>query len=235
MVKGFSKRKVQTDLTLGEMLKCGRETKNMTIEEAEAGSKVKAKFLISLERDDWGDLPSSVHVRGFVMAYSKFLGIDLVDVLKLFDREKKLYKKELVHNLSYKKSIKDLPIIITPKLLGYFAVVVLVVAFFGYISYQVRGFAGTPDLKITEPGNNEILDADSIEIRGIADNDAVLKINQEIVPITNDGHFASDLKLHRGVNVIKVEAINKAKKQTSQVLTIEYKPKTALIDLQTNQ
>ncbi|MFA6963121.1 MAG: helix-turn-helix domain-containing protein [Patescibacteria group bacterium] len=235
MVKGFSKRKVATDLTLGEMLKCGRESKNISIEEAETGSKVKAKYLVSLEKDDWGDLPSSVHVRGFVMAYSKFIGLNVSEALGLFDREKKLYKKESVHNLSYKRTIKDVPILITPKLLGYVAAVVLIAAFFGYISYQVRGFAGTPDLKITSPGNNQIFEDDSIEIAGVADIDAVLRINQEVIPITNDGHFISDVKLHKGVNVIKVEAVNKAKKQTSEVLTIEYKPKTALINLNTNQ
>ena len=235
MVKGFSKRKVATDLTLGEMLKSGREAKSLSIEEAETGSKVKAKFLTALENDDWSGLPSSVHIRGFVLAYSKYLGLNPSEALQLFDRETKLYKKEALHTLSYKRTIKDLPLIITPKLLGYVAVVILVIAFFGYISYQVRGFAGTPDLKIMAPGNNQVLDSDTIAIRGITDIDAVLKINSTTVPIADDGHFVSDLKLHNGVNIIKVEAINKADKETSQVLTIEYKPKTALIDLSANQ
>ena len=227
MVKGFSKRKIETEVTLGEFLKKARESRNLPLEEAEIGSKVKAKYLVALEKDDWRDLPSSVYVRGFILAYSKFLELNRIETLRLFDREAKLYKKDHQNSLSYKKSVKDLRIILTPKLLGYVSAFALVIFLFGYIIYEVQGFAGTPSLKVNTPNNNEITDHDSIEVTGIADIDAVLKINQETIPITNDGRFSSDMKLHQGVNVISVEAVSKANKETSQVLTIEYKPKTA--------
>ena len=106
---------------------------------------------------------------------------------------------------------------------------------FAYIAYQIVGFAGSPALRLISPANNSIIETDSVNIRGLTDNGDYLTINNEAVPVTTDGHFLTNLKLQRGINVIRVEASNRAKKSTSEVVTIEYKPKTVLIDSGLNQ
>jgi len=55
------------------------------------------------------------------------------------------------------------------------------------------------------------------------------------VPVSEDGKFSLKLKLHSGVNVVKVKAVNNVKKESSEVYTIEYKPKTAALDNSINQ
>jgi hypothetical protein len=77
------------------------------------------------------------------------------------------------------------------------------------------------------PLDNSIIESDLVDVQGITDNDTILTVNGEKVAVTNDGKFALNLKLHRGVNVIRVQAVNKANKETAKVLTVEYKPKTA--------
>jgi hypothetical protein len=62
---------------------------------------------------------------------------------------------------------------------------------FGYIVYQLVNFAGSPNLKITMPNNNIIIESDATDISGITDNDSVLMINNETVPVTKDGHFST--------------------------------------------
>jgi cytoskeletal protein RodZ len=197
------------------------------LSDAEIGSKVRAKFLAGLEENDWKDLPSPVYIRGFVLAYAKYLGLDKEEITRTFEAELSLKRTQNPGGFSYKNSIKETKVIITPKLLGYSLLSIFILTMFGYIFYQVLNFAGSPDLHVSAPGNNAVLETDLADIDGVTDNDTTLTINNETVAVTNDGHFYASIKLHRGVNVIKVKASNKAKKESTKVLTIEYKPKTA--------
>lgn len=236
MLKGFYKRKITTQKTLGDCLKEARLKKDVTLLEAEIATKVRSDFLEDLEKNDWSKLPSVVYIRGFVLAYAKYLDIQRDEISGLFVAEANLKKTKGESNaLSYQKRIKDQKVIITPKFIGYVALGIFITTMFGYIIFQVLNFAGSPDLKVVTPDNNAVIESDSTDLKGITDSDIVLTVNNEPIPVTNDGHFATSLKLHRGVNVIKVKAVNKVKKETSEVLTIEYKPKTALAPIERNQ
>jgi len=230
MIKGFSKKKIENKKTLGEIFKEKRKTLNLSIEEAEIESKVKAKYLSSLESDNWDDLPYEAYIRGFVLAYGKVLKIKKEEILELFAEQVKIQNKRKSYDLSYQKSIKEKRILITPKVIGYFSLSVFLVSMFGYILFQLLSFAGSPNLKVTSPSDNEVLEVDYVKIKGVVDNDTFLFVNGESIAVTRDGYFSTDLKLHRGLNVVKVKAVNKANKETIQVLTLEHKPKTALND-----
>ena len=234
MVNGFKKRRINHEKSLGEFLKDAREQKEMTIEAAETASKVKAKYLDYLETGNWQALPSLAYVRGFVLAYAKCLGIDKKETEEIFWREYSFIDSQGKENLSYKKALGEKKVLITPKLTVYATFGLFLFAMFAYIAYQVAGFAGSPVLQLMSPTNNSIVESDSVNIRGLTDNGDYLTINNEKVPVTTDGSFSTNVRLSRGVNVIKVVASNKAKKDTSQVLTIEYKPKTALTELPAN-
>ena len=125
--------------------------------------------------------------------------------------------------------------LITPKLLGYAGLTVSIVLVVGYIIFQLVGFAGNPDLIITSPDNNITTDNDAIELSGVTDVDTFVSVNEENIPVSGDGRFSTKLKLHQGVNVVKIQAVNKAKKESSQIYTVEYKPKTAAIENNINQ
>lgn len=234
MVRGFSKRKLKLSQNLAEKLKSARENRNLSVLDVEAGTKIKARYLEAIESGDWTKLPSAVYTRGFVLAYAKYLDLDKRETLDLFETELTYQKSQGRTNLSYEKSLKDVKVLITPKLLGYSLLSFFVLSMFGYIVYQVSIFAGSPNLKIVSPNNNTVVENDSIDIRGVTDTDIFLTINDENVPVASDGHFATNLKLHRGINIIKVEASGKPSKETSEVLTVEYKPKTAMTDLPLN-
>lgn len=228
MISGFSKKKLKGAKTLGELFKATRKKKEISLEDAEIGTKVKLKYLKALEESDWNTLPLEVYVRGFVLSYSKYLGITKSEALSLFETESILYRKKQTSEISYNKSFRDIRFLITPRILAYGVFSVFVIGLIGYMIYQITSFAGLPQLKILTPQNNIIVEADSIDMSGLTDPDAAVTINAEKVPVTEGGRFLSTLKLHRGVNVLKVTAVNKTKKEASQVFTVEYKPKTAL-------
>src|SRR5450830_1212947 len=70
--------------TMGEVLREARYRQTVSLEQAEAYTKVRKKYLIALEEDDYAELPSPVYARGFLQIYAEFLGIDPIAADKMF-------------------------------------------------------------------------------------------------------------------------------------------------------
>ena len=63
-------------ITLGEFLRQEREKRGLTIEQVASATKINIRLLHSLEADQYSDLPAKPFVRGFVISYCRFVGID---------------------------------------------------------------------------------------------------------------------------------------------------------------
>ncbi len=61
--------------TLGQRLRTAREAKDLTLEEAERGTRIRARFIDLLERGDYSGM-TPVQVQGFLRNYARFLGVD---------------------------------------------------------------------------------------------------------------------------------------------------------------
>ena len=235
MVNGFSTKKIKSEKTLAEIFKKARVDKGISLFDAEIGTKVRAKFLTALEQSNWQVLPQDIYVRGFVLAYAKFLELPTTSILEQYEKEAKIRRVSVTAKISYNQPLKERRVLITPKVLAYAGLSIFFISLFSYIVFQVLNFAGNPNLKIVSPSNNLVTEDDSIDLVGITDTDTMVVVNSENIPVSDDGKFSLKLKLHSGVNVVKVRAINKIKKESSEVYTIEYKPKTAALDGLTNQ
>lgn len=230
MLSGFSKKKIKSQKTLGEKLKNARLRKKVSLSEAETGTHVRAKYLSAIEEGRWKELPGDVYTRGFVLAYIKYLNFDRETALSDYESEMSFRRENDKQKISYNQSVKEKKVLVTPKLLAYSGIAVAIIFMFSYIVIQFMNFAGNPELKVSTIENNAVYENDSIDLTGITDVDAFVSVNGENVPVSSDGRFVLKLKLRQGVNVIKVQAINKAKKESSQIYTVEYKPKTAVIN-----
>ncbi|MGI5836256.1 MAG: helix-turn-helix domain-containing protein [Chloroflexota bacterium] len=71
--------------TMGEVLTDARHRRGVTIEDAEAYTKIRKKYLIALEEDDYSELPEPIYARGFLQIYAEYLGIDPDFAVKLFN------------------------------------------------------------------------------------------------------------------------------------------------------
>lgn len=61
---------------IGRVLERARKDRGLTLEEAERATKIRKRYLIGLERDDYTVLPDAVYARGFLKTYANFLGLD---------------------------------------------------------------------------------------------------------------------------------------------------------------
>lgn len=65
-----------SEIGLGEALRLEREKRGLTLEQVASATKIGMKYLISIEADQYGDLPAKPFVRGFLVSYCRFVGLD---------------------------------------------------------------------------------------------------------------------------------------------------------------
>ncbi len=73
---------------LGQWLREARQAKGLSLEQTEAQTHIRIKFLTALEEGNYEDLPSEVYTRGFVRNYALFLDLDPTQALEKYDKSK---------------------------------------------------------------------------------------------------------------------------------------------------
>jgi cytoskeleton protein RodZ len=69
---------------LGETLQRARLARGVTLQEAEAATRISRRYLEALENENFGLLPAPVYARGFLRTYARYLGMEPADLLPLF-------------------------------------------------------------------------------------------------------------------------------------------------------
>ncbi len=70
---------------LGHILREARETQGLTLAEAQEETRINQKYLAALEDGEYDQLPTPVHVRGFLKNYARFLGLDSQPLLERYE------------------------------------------------------------------------------------------------------------------------------------------------------
>jgi cytoskeletal protein RodZ len=61
---------------LGNKLREARTRRKLSLAEAEAATKIRARYLQAIENEEWDQLPEDTYVRAFIRTYGRFLGLD---------------------------------------------------------------------------------------------------------------------------------------------------------------
>lgn len=61
---------------IGAQLRAAREARELTLEDIERTTRIRAKYLQALEEENFDVLPGVVYVRGFLKSYARELGLD---------------------------------------------------------------------------------------------------------------------------------------------------------------
>lgn len=68
----------------GRLLREARQQQGFSLEEAEAATKIRLRYLAALELEDTTALPEPVYARGFLRTYARFLSLDPERLLALY-------------------------------------------------------------------------------------------------------------------------------------------------------
>jgi cytoskeletal protein RodZ len=72
--------------SLGKYLKNQRESKQISLREVAKNTRVREHVLRAIEEDQHHLLPPATYVKGFLLAYAKYLKLDSNDVLLRYER-----------------------------------------------------------------------------------------------------------------------------------------------------
>lgn len=206
-------------LSVGQALKNERLLKGFSLEQVEKATKIRAKFVVALENDDYKVLPHAPYIQGFIKNYGGFLGLNINTLLALFRRQ--YAQKQQQNRTSLEEPLLPSPWRLTPNKVIMVTVFMLTIILFGYFYFQYQLLFVPPPLEISTPKEEFVTNKDTAEILGQTDSDAIVKINQEPVLVKSDGKFYKEVKLSLGSNTFLIEAVNRRGKTTPVVRKIE--------------
>jgi cytoskeletal protein RodZ len=63
-------------MTIGSKLREARMSQNIDVTDVEAYTKIRAKFLRSLESEEWDSVGDDTLIKSFLSTYAEYLGLD---------------------------------------------------------------------------------------------------------------------------------------------------------------
>ncbi len=199
--------------TVASVLKQNREQKGFSLDEVAKTTKIPKKYLDAFESEKFKDYPSEPYCSLHVKNYARFLGLNEENILALFRRDYASFQK----NQAMPKSLgRD---ILTPQRIFQAGVVLAIVFFVGYLLASYFKYNQSPSLAISWPQPNPA--NASVLIEGTTSQDATIRVNQELVIVTN-GHFSKEVFLSQGQNQVTIESKGRNGKTTtaSQVFLV---------------
>jgi cytoskeleton protein RodZ len=61
---------------VGKKLREARARKQLSLQQAEAATKIRGRYLRAIENDEWDQLPGDTYARAFIRTYARFLDLD---------------------------------------------------------------------------------------------------------------------------------------------------------------
>lgn len=221
----FITKKVQTK-TLGEMLVSMRQKAHLTLEEAAKFSLVQPKHVQALEEGRYKDLPPAVYCRGFLQSLARLYRGDREELWQNFEREAQISKNAVASEKPEILKKFTLPrFILNPKSLAALGVVIVVLAGFGYLYFQVNSLNRPPRLEIVTPEKDDNVESGAIVVHGQTEAGAEVFINNQEIVVDASGEFIENLSLGPGTNNLVIRATNKFGNSTTVNRTLLYKEK----------
>jgi cytoskeletal protein RodZ len=200
-------------VSLGDLLLTARERKGVDLYRAERDTKIRARYLAALERGDYAELPGSVYTKGFLRNYASYLGLDPDVALAQYHREHAAARTERVAIVPRSLEAPKSGFTLTPGLAVGAVLVIVVLAFAGFIVLQLFRFSRPPTLVITEPPTlvAELPGLDRTVIEGTSDPGATITIRGPTgqplrVSADSEGDWQKEVALNKGRNDFTIVA-----------------------------
>lgn len=214
MIK-FTKKEIKRQKTLGERLKKVREEAKIDLEVAESRTQINKKYLIALEQGDYISLPGEVYIKNFLKKYAEFLQVSPEMVLAVFQKEGRVYRKELKDVNLKPKPQKQPKSIVLPKIAKYFVIILVILVCLSYLGYELKKILAPPFLEIVYPPDNLSTKEYSINIEGKTEPESTVLINDQQIFLDRDGEFKEKIELQKGLNNITITSRKKEGRETT--------------------
>lgn len=225
---GFVTKQLGKRRSLGCVLKMARSKADLSLEQAEAATKIPLKYLDALETGNYNRLPAEAYNLGYVRCYAEYLHLNPDKIITSYKAERATNWHQGDTSVSFSpKKAGDWHFLVTPKLIGIISLVVVLGGIGLNIANKLRKFAQPPALEITSVPSEFTSDKDQILLEGITSDGAILTVNAEPIFVTADGHFSQSVQLNPGVNQIVLQAKNRAGSSSIKKVQVLLNPNLA--------
>lgn len=206
---GTRSAKPLPDRTVGHVLRAAREERGITLKAAAAALRIPVRQLMALEDCALQAFAAEVYARGVFLKYADYLGVKTDEAEQAFMRALGASRERVPLKLLRPRSWLER--VLTPYWLFGMAGASAAVVVGAYVMWQVQSFWRLPALKLSEP--QELVTSErTIMVRGSSEEQAAVTVNGQPVLLQPDGSFAAPLLLRPGINVLRVEATNAARR-----------------------
>ena len=199
-------------ITVGEILVAERQRKKLTLEQVEKATKIRAKFLVAIEGNQFDKLPPGTFTKGFIKNYAAYLGLPVAQTIAFYRRQVNEDKPVMPTAIADSKNKFPFSFSFTTII-----TTVLVVSFFIYLIFSYFRYAGSPTLVLSSPAKNAVVNEEQIEIAGKTEPNVVVTINNQEVTTNETGSFITKITLTPGLNTITIKATNKFNRSSTIV------------------
>jgi len=220
-------RGIHTMKTVGAMLKSARLAKGTTLKDVERDIKIREKFILAIEADNFRELPSPSYAKGFVHNYAEYLGLQTDAVMAFFRRQ----MTEAPGDSLLPKGVSDplnAPFLhLTPGRFIGMLVGILLLVFLVYLGGQYFRVNQPPPLTIKTPKNQQIFEEQHVAVEGQTDPDATVSVNGVSTVVRDDGRFYIQVAIDPGVNTLTIIAVSRFGKTAKANLEVGYSPENS--------
>jgi cytoskeletal protein RodZ len=197
-------------LSVAEILRKGREEKNLTLKEVEKVLRIRVKHLQAVESGDWSKFSSEIYIAGIIKNYATFLNLDEGKLLAFFRRE---YEEE--EYVKFKRRVSNKYLTPETKKIATAGLVIIFLLFIGYFSFQLKLYFSPPLLNLQEPKQSVFKRVDKVRVVGQTEKEATIKIFGDRIYQDQQGIFRYDFPLKLGRNILTIEVVGANGKKTT--------------------
>jgi cytoskeletal protein RodZ len=197
------------------LLKNTRLDKEWELADISKKIKVPLKYLEAIENEIITDFPQEPYCSLIIKDYADYLGLNGAEILSLFRRDFDQRRKT--------KSTNNRFLSFTPQFTFTLSIIAIVIIFSFYLISEYFKFHQPPKLKVNWPLESTI-STSTVEINGNTDNEATVRINQDLILVDNNGNFQKKVNLNTGDNKIVIESTSPNGKTTTEEKTIKSSP-----------
>jgi len=183
-----------------------RKKRGISQETVSRKTKIPIKYIKALEGGSIKMLPDILYTKNIIKKYLALFNIDprpFIAGLDMGRREK----------ISPQKALNSQSLIVVPRLIKAGMAVLIVSLLLIYLIYGINKIFSPPFIAIISPLDKQTVSDSGLVVRGRAEKDAKIFINDEQVILDKDNGFSKEVNLQKGLNSIKISGVKRYGKE----------------------
>lgn len=206
-------------INIGTIFKQARKDKDLTLDEVEQETRIKAEFVDAIEKTSWEKLPEYTVVAGFVKNLSSFYGLERNKMIALFRRD--YPPRSAALTINPKPDLEEKRFVWKPKFTFLIGVIAIILAVGGYLGYQYIQFTQPPSLEINVPNEGQLVYQTNLVVTGKTSMDSSVTVNNQPALIDESGNFRAEILVDENTSTIEIKATSRNGKETVETRNIQ--------------